>query len=86
MIQFFLNLLSSKSEYSSKRFSALIIIANVVAFAWIATIHSDSLTTPEFMFDSLLLFAGGGLGLTAIEKVFGNKKQNVTPTETDGEI
>jgi hypothetical protein len=86
MKQFILNLLSSKSEYSSKRFAALFVLFNVLAFAWLATTHSEDFTTPEFMFDSLLLFAGGGLGLTAIEKVFGSKKQNINALSTDGEV
>jgi len=41
--------------------------------------------TPEFMFDALALIAGGGLGLTVIEKIFTKKEKNetVTPVETD---
>jgi hypothetical protein len=32
--------------------------------------------TPEYMFDGLLILAGGGLGLTVIESIFANKKKS----------
>lgn len=35
---------------------------------------SSDKITPEFMYDALALIAGGGLGLTVIEKIFVKKQ------------
>lgn len=80
MKKFIYDLLSGKSETSSKRFAALFTLINVTILAYVATFRGDS--TPEYMFDALCLIAGGGLGLTVIEKIFntrGNKDN--TPKE-----
>ena len=61
MKQFILNLLSSQSETSSKRFSALVVLFNIIAMAWVATFKAKDWITPEFMYDSLALIVGGGL-------------------------
>jgi len=78
MKQFILNLLSNQSETSSKRFSALVVLFNIIAMAWVATFKAKDWITPEFMYDSLALIVGGGLGLTVLEKVF-SKKNDPTP-------
>lgn len=78
MKQFILNLLSSQSETSSKRFSALVVLFNIIAMAWVATFKAKDWITPEFMYDSLALIVGGGLGLTVLEKVF-SKKNDPAP-------
>lgn len=75
-----MDLLSSQSETSSKRFAALFTLFNVIAIAWVATIKDQKHVTPEFMFDSLALIAGGGLGLTVIEKIFTKKQENKSKT------
>jgi hypothetical protein len=70
MIKFIKDLMSSKSEYSSKRAAALFTLLNVILLTYIATFRNNDHLTPEFMFDALCLIAGGGLGLTVIEKIF----------------
>lgn len=69
MKKFISELLSSKSGTSSKRFAALFTLMNVIILAYIATFRSVE-GTPEYMYDALCLIAGGGLGLTVIEKIF----------------
>lgn len=85
MKQFFKNLLSGNSDTSSKRFASLIALAVVIVLAFIATYKDEKHITPEFMFDSIALIAGGGLGLTVIENVVKLKQQgkNNTPNPTD---
>ncbi len=78
-MKFLKDLISSKSEYSSKRASAIFTLVNVVVLTYIATFRNNDHITPEFMFDALCLIAGGGLGLTVIEKIF--EKKNQKPTQ-----
>jgi hypothetical protein len=85
MKKFFMDLLSSQSETSSKRFAALFTLFNVIAIAWVATIKDQEHVTPEFMFDSLALIAGGGLGLTVIEKIFTKKQEGKPKSNTTEE-
>lgn len=73
MKNFFISLLSGKSDPSSKRFAAILVLLNIIAMAWVATVKDENKVTPEFMFDALALIAGSGLGLTVVEKVFGKK-------------
>jgi hypothetical protein len=51
----------------------------------VATFKAKDFVTPEFMYDSLALIAGGGLGLTVIEKIFSAKKteKKEDTTKTD---
>jgi hypothetical protein len=65
-----MNLLGNVSEVSSKRFASLFTLLNVIVLTYIATLTSKEGTTPEYMFDALCLIAGGGLGLTVVEKIF----------------
>lgn len=69
MKKFINELLSGKSDKSSKRFAALFTLLNVIILAYIATFMGNG-GTPEYMFDALCLIAGGGLGLSVIEKIF----------------
>lgn len=71
---FFSEMLSSNSGVSSKRVVAIVIIVNVVVFCYIAIFLGKVI--PEFMFDSLCLISGGGMGLTAVENIFSIKKGN----------
>lgn len=82
-MKFLKELISSKSELSSKRASALFTLVNVIVLTYIATFRNSDHITPEFMFDALCLIAGGGLGLTVIEKIF--DKKNPKPTNNEGE-
>jgi hypothetical protein len=81
MKKFFSDLLSGQSDTSSKRFAALFALFNVIVLTWISTINAKDYVTPEFMYDSLVLIAGGGLGLSVIEKIFAakNSKKDGTP-------
>ena len=85
MKKFFIDLLSGNSDTSSKRFAALLSLFVVISLAYIATYKNEEHITPEFMFDSIALIAGGGLGLTVIENVVKMKQQvkNNTPNPTD---
>lgn len=79
---FFSKMFSNGDEVSSKRFSAFFTLLNIIILAYIATIMSEDKATPEFMFDALALIAGGGLGLTVIEKIF-TKKDKPAEVTTD---
>lgn len=81
MKKFINDLLSGQSETSSKRFASLFTLLNVIILAYIATFTSKDGVTPEYMFDALCLIAGGGLGLTVIEKIFSKKGGDTTPKE-----
>jgi hypothetical protein len=76
MKEFFINLMSGQSDTSSKRFAALFSLTNIILITWVATLAAPNYVTPEFMFDALALIAGGGLGLTVIEKIFNKTKSN----------
>lgn len=84
MIKFIKDLMSSKSEYSSKRASAMFTLVNVIILTYVATFRNSDHITPEFMFDALCLIAGGGLGLTVIEKIL--EKKNSTKKEEQHKI
>ena len=76
MKKFISDLLSGQSYTSSKRFAALFSLCNLIAITWVATLSAKNCVTPEFMYDSLALIAGGGLGLTVVEKIFMAKNDN----------
>lgn len=75
MKSFFTKLISSNTEESSKRFVSVVAFFCVVILSFIATFSKDYIC-PEFMFDALCLIAGGGLGLTVIEKIFEKNKKH----------
>lgn len=78
MKKFFYELVSGDSETSSKRFSALFALGNLIVLTYLAAWKSGWIT-PEFMFNTLALIVGGGLGLTVVEKIF-KKDPPVPPT------
>jgi lipoprotein signal peptidase len=84
MKDFFIKMLSSDGKISSKRFSAFFTLVNIIILTYIATFLSKENQTPEFMFDALALIAGGGLGLTVIEKIF-TKKEDPKKQTTENE-
>jgi uncharacterized membrane protein YbhN (UPF0104 family) len=84
MKKFFTDLLSGTSDTSSKRFAALLSLFVVISLAYIATYKNEEHITPEFMFDSIALIAGGGLGLTVIENIVKMKQQAKNNTQNDG--
>jgi len=81
MKKFIKDLLSGTSDTSSKRFASLVALFVVISLAYIATYKNVEHITPEFMFDSIALIAGGGLGLTVIENVVKMKQQAKTKDE-----
>jgi hypothetical protein len=78
MKNFFMNLLGDGSDVSSKRFSGIITLINLIGLAYVATMKSG--VTPEYMFDTLSLLCGGFLGLTTLEKIF-SKKEDTSKTQ-----
>lgn len=74
MRDFMKKLISANDDMSSKRFAALICTATVIVLAFIATAAHEDKICPEFMYDALCLIAGGGLGLSVIEKIFEKRK------------
>ncbi len=83
MKKFFKDLLSNGDAVSSKRVISLFVLVNLIILTYISTLHSQDKTTPEFMFESLSLIVGGGLGFTVIEKIFRDKDKpgDNTPLE-----
>jgi lipoprotein signal peptidase len=75
MKEFFKSMFSNGDGVSSKRFSAFFALFNIVILAYIATFKAEDGATPEFMYDGLALIAGGGLGLTVVEKIFSKKSE-----------
>ena len=83
MWNFIKDMFSNNNEVSSKRVASMFVLINVVVLAYIATFRSKDGITPEFMYDALCLIAGGGLGLTVIEKVLALKYKGKEETPTD---
>jgi hypothetical protein len=65
------SLLSSEGDTSSKRVSAIVSLLVCINLSYIGTFTEYK--TPEYMYDGLLILAGGGLGLTVIESIFTKK-------------
>ena len=75
MKKFFYDLFGNRSSLSSKRVLSAFTLLNIIILAYVATFRNDDHITPEFMFDALCLIAGGGLGLTVIDKIFDKSKE-----------
>lgn len=84
MKKFIYDLLSGKSDTSSKRFISIIILFNLIAMTWVATLADENKITPEFMYEALTIISGSGLGLSVIEKIF-LKKEDVKMAKNSGE-
>ena len=74
------SLLSSEGDTSSKRVSAIVSLLVCINLSYIGTFTEYK--TPEYMYDGLLILAGGGLGLTVIESIF-TKKNDKTGQGTN---
>ena len=73
MKNFFMKLLGDGSDVSSKRFSGIVTLLNLIGLAYVATFKTG--VTPEYMFDTLSLLCGGFLGLTTLEAIFARKQK-----------
>jgi len=73
LFDFFSSLLSEGTAVSSKRFSGIVTLLNLIILTYITTVKNGQ--TPEFMFDTLAMLAGAFLGLTSIERIFVKKKE-----------
>lgn len=83
MKQFIKDLFSEQTTASSKRVIAIFIVLNLIGMTWIAVTKSDLGIPPQYMFDALALVAAGGLGLTAMERIFAERKVTaMTETST----
>jgi hypothetical protein len=65
---------SNETDASSKRVASILALVVCINLSYIGTFTEYK--TPEYMFDGLLILAGGGLGLTVIESIFANKKKS----------
>ena len=74
------SIFSNEGDASSKRVASIVTLLVCINLSYIGTFTEYK--CPEYMFDGLLLLAGGGLGLTVIESIFGKKKSN-EPTNQD---
>ena len=72
MIKWVKSILAVDGNQSSKRLAAILSLICCIAFSWIATFTPYQ--CPEYMFEGLLLVAGGGFGLTVIESIFARHK------------
>ena len=65
---------SNDKDASSKRVASILALLVCINLSYIGTFTEYK--TPEYMYDGLLILAGGGLGLTVIESIFSKKKSN----------
>jgi len=70
---------SNDKDASSKRVASILALLVCINLSYIGTFTEYK--TPEYMFDGLLILAGGGLGLTVIESIFTKKKSNDSTSE-----
>lgn len=70
---------SNDKDASSKRVASILALIVCINLSYIGTFTEYK--TPEYMFDGLLILAGGGLGLTVIESIFTKKKSNDSTSE-----
>jgi hypothetical protein len=83
---FLINMLSGKGAVSSKRFAAFITLLNVIIMAYISTFNSKDSVTPDYIYFSLIIIIGAGLGLTVIEKIFMLKFSGTKTTKDTYEV
>ena len=77
------SLLSAEGDTSSKRVSAILALLVCINLTYIGTFTEYK--TPEYMFDGLLILAGGLFGGTVIEKFIKktNKQDDTTGEESN---
>jgi hypothetical protein len=67
-----MKIMTDGTGVSSKRFSGLVTLLNLIILAYITTVKNG--VTPEYIFDTLALLAASFLGLTTLEKIFAKNK------------
>jgi len=72
LVELFMKIMTDGTGVSSKRFSGLVTLLNLIVLAYITTIKNGQ--TPEYIFDTLALLSASFLGLTTIEKIWGKSK------------
>lgn len=81
--QLFMKIMTDGTGVSSKRFSGLVTLVNLIILAYITTIKNGE--TPEYIFNTLALLAASFLGLTTVEKIFGKMKVVSDESRKSGE-
>jgi len=80
MKKFFLDLVSTNSTTSSKRFAGLVALFSTIILAFVAA-YKNNWQCPEFMYNGLLLVVAGLFGFNMAENIF--KKSPITPQQQD---
>lgn len=66
--KFLKSIISEDENVSSKRIVALLAVLTIEIIAFVNLFTGK--TVQEFIFDGLIMLALGGLGITAVEKIF----------------
>jgi hypothetical protein len=79
-----MKLLGDGSDVSSKRFSGIITLLNLIGLAYVATVKQG--VCPEYMYNTLALLCGGFLGLTTVEAIFAKKKEEPVEKKSEEQV
>ena len=79
-----MKLLGDGSDVSSKRFSGIITLVNLIGLAYVATVKQG--VCPEYMYNTLALLCGGFLGLTTVEAIFAKKKEEPVEKKSEEQV
>jgi len=83
-MNFIMKLLGDGSDVSSKRFSGIITLVNLIGLAYVATAKQGM--CPEYMYNTLALLCGGFLGLTTVEAIFAKKKEEPVEKKSEEQV
>ena len=83
-MKFIMKLLGDGSDVSSKRFSGIITLLNLIGLAYVATVKQG--VCPEYMYNTLALLCGGFLGLTTVEAIFAKKKEEPVEKKSEEQV
>lgn len=69
MKKFFLNLIdANNSQYSSKRFTGLVCLFDLIIISIIATIKNKGMC-PDYIFNGILIMCCSAFGITSMENI-----------------